>query len=44
MSVPPVLKEQGRGRVVVDVGLDAGDEFFAALESGYSVCFLSHAR
>lgn len=37
MSVPPVLKDPGRGRVVVDVGLDAGDEFFAALESGYSV-------
>ena len=40
MSIPPLLnvtKSQGLNKVVVDIGLDAGDEFFAALASGYSV-------
>ena len=37
MDVPSVLRQNGAGKVVVDIGLDAGNEFFAALESGYSV-------
>ncbi|EJK68477.1 hypothetical protein THAOC_10339 [Thalassiosira oceanica] len=37
MDVPPILTSNGNGKVVVDIGLDAGDEFFAALEAGYSV-------
>lgn len=37
MDVPSILRENGAGKVVVDIGLDAGNEFFAALESGYSV-------
>lgn len=38
LDVPPLLNNTlGRGKVVVDIGLDAGHEFFAALESGYSV-------
>lgn len=37
MDVPPLLKLPGQNKVVVDIGLDAGDEFFASLESGYSV-------
>jgi len=37
MNVPLILQENGAGKVVVDIGLDAGEEFFAALESGYSV-------
>ena len=37
MDVPSVLRQNGTGKVVVDIGLDAGKEFFAALESGYSV-------
>ncbi|KAL7539100.1 hypothetical protein ACHAXR_010869 [Thalassiosira sp. AJA248-18] len=37
MNVPPVLNTSGHGKVVLDIGLDAGDEFFTALESGYSV-------
>jgi len=37
MDVPTILCQNGAGKVVVDIGLDAGKEFFAALESGYSV-------
>jgi hypothetical protein len=37
LEVPPVLQKNGAGKVVVDIGLDKGKEFFAALESGYSV-------
>ncbi|KAL7524813.1 hypothetical protein ACHAWF_001097 [Thalassiosira exigua] len=37
MSIPPLLQMPGHGKVVVDIGLDAGDEFFVALEAGYSV-------
>lgn len=37
MEVPSVLQQNGAGKVVVDIGLHEGKEFFAALESGYSV-------
>lgn len=37
MSVPPLLNTNGEGKVYVDIGLDAGAEFFAALKAGYSV-------
>ena len=37
MDIPPLLKTPGHGKVVVDIGLDNGDEFFEALGSGYSV-------
>ena len=37
MAVPPILTSEGTGKVVVDIGLDAGDEFFAALKAGFSV-------
>lgn len=41
MDVPLLLSLSdptgGLGKVVVDIGLDAGKEFFAALASGYSV-------
>lgn len=37
MSVPPLLNANGTGKVYVDIGLDAGEEFFAALSAGYSV-------
>ena len=36
MNVPLILHENGAGKVVVDIGLDAGEEFFAALKSGKS--------
>lgn len=37
LSTPPLLKMPGHNKVVVDIGLDLGNEFFAALEAGYSV-------
>lgn len=37
MGVPKILLSDGTGKVVVDVGLDEGREFFAAINSSYSV-------
>lgn len=37
MGVPKILLSDGTGKVVVDIGLDAGLEFFAAINSSYSV-------
>ncbi|KAL7490368.1 hypothetical protein ACHAWX_000250 [Stephanocyclus meneghinianus] len=40
LDVPKVLRvglNEGKGKVVVDIGLNDGQEFFAAIDSGYSV-------
>lgn len=37
MGVPKILMSHGPGKVVVDIGLDGGQEFFTALNYSYSV-------
>lgn len=41
LAVPKILVQSdlsyGKGKVVVDIGLDDGQEFFAAIDSGYTV-------
>ena len=36
-GVPHALRQPGLGKVVVDIGLDAGAEFFTAISNNYSV-------